>query len=201
MVLKEEIASLRKTGKDRQVEVLKLVTRLVKLDEKRRKPVVSELIVRTMKLPSGDCSSSLAMVGSGGQLLVDQENNRRGKPGGSNSGEIEVVGGYGCARLENLRRIGRGGSNGGIIEVIEGGDCARLKKLRRVGGGGGVGGSNNNCSREGDNNVVKNIVIKTAERDSRNMCSLRRAQDGYILANDPKSQNTLGALSIGMSSS
>ena len=35
LVLKEEIASLRKTDKDRQVEVLKLVTRLVKLDEKR----------------------------------------------------------------------------------------------------------------------------------------------------------------------
>ena len=154
-----------------------------------------------MKLPSGDCSIYLAMVGSGGQPLVDQENNRRGKPCGSNSGKIEVVGGGGCARLENLRRIGRGGSNCGIIEVIEGGDCARLKKLRRVGGGGGVGGSNNNCSREGDNNVDKNIVIKTTERDSRNICSLRSAQDGYVLANNPKSQNTLGVLSIGMSSS
>ena len=35
LVLKEEIASLRKTGKDRQVELSKLVTRLVKLEQKR----------------------------------------------------------------------------------------------------------------------------------------------------------------------
>ena len=49
-----------------------------------------------------------------------------------------------------------------------------LKELRRVGGcGGGFGDSNYICSREGDNNFDNNIVIKTTERDSSNMCSLR----------------------------
>ena len=116
-----------------------------------------------MKPPSIECSSSLAMVGSG--AWREQQ------------WDIEVVGGSGYARLEKLRRVGGGGSNGGEIEVVGGICCARLKKLRRVevGGGGGVDGSNNNCSREGDNNVDKNIVIETTERNSRNICSLRSA--------------------------
>ena len=46
------------------------------------------------------------MVGSVGAPLVDQGNNRRSKPGGSNGGTIEVVGRGECARETILTGLG-----------------------------------------------------------------------------------------------
>ena len=43
--------------------------------------------------------------------------------------------------------------------------------MRRVWEGGGVDGSNYFCSCEGDNSVDNNIVIKTAEKGCRSICS------------------------------
>ena len=80
-----------------------------------------------MRPPSDDCSSYLVMVGSVGAPLVDQGNNRRSKPGGSNGGIIEVVEGGCCARIKKLRRVVRGESNGGVIEDVGGGGCASFK--------------------------------------------------------------------------
>ena len=70
--------------------------------------------------------------------------------------------------------------------------------MRWIRGGGDVDGSNYICSREGNNNVDNNIVIKSIEKDFSNTCSRRGTQDDYVPANNPKSRKTQP---IGMSSS